>query len=118
VNFLGIVKGIGRGLGAVVGIAEPAISLFNPPLGALVGRVRSMVVNAEAQIPEDGKGPEKHASVVNGFNEQLALAQSFLKLGGRQMTYDAGLLDEAIKAEAVCMNAYALLSKSVKVIDI
>lgn len=117
-NFLGIVKGIGKGLGAVAQVAEPAISLFNPPLGALVGKVRTMVINAEAQIPEDGKGVEKHASVVSGFNEQLAMAQGFLKLGGKQMTYDAALLDASIKAEADCMNSYAALARSVKVIDI
>ena len=117
-NFLGIVKGVAKGLATVGQFAEPAISLFNPPLGALVGRVSGMVVSAEAAIPEDGKGPEKHAQVVSGFNDQLALAQSFLKLGGRQMTYDAALLDAAIKADVARMNAYAALSKSVKVIDI
>lgn len=114
-NFLGILKGTAK---VIKPVAEAAVSLFNPALGSLVGRLGSMVVDAEAQIPEDGKGAEKHQFVVNGFNDQLKLAQDFMKLGGRQMTYDGELLDKAIASDVARMNAYALLSKSVKIIDI
>lgn len=117
-NFLGILKGVAKVAGTVAQIAAPEIAVFNPALGALVGRISSSVVNAEAQIPEDGKGPEKHSAVVNNFNDQFSLAQQFLKLGNRQMTYDADLLDQAIKAEVTKMNIYAQLAKSIKVIDI
>ena len=117
-NFLGIVKNVGKYVGIVGAAAAPEITLFNPALGAIVTRVSSAINNAEAQIPEAGQGPTKAALVVGDFNTGLAMAQSLLKLGGKQITYDAGLLDKAIAAQVTAMNTYADLARSIKLIEV
>lgn len=114
-NFLGIVKSIGKDLGVVGTFASPVVSIFNPALGAIIGRVSSAVVNAEAQIPEEGQGPAKAQMVAQDFNQGLSMAQALLKQAGQTMTYDPALLEKAISDQAVSFNSYAALARSIKI---
>lgn len=122
-SFLGGFKNVGK---VLLGIAtNPAtstiISLFNPALGALVGRISNAVVNIEAahaQAGKSGTGPEKLSFVMTDFNESLAVTQEVLKLQNKQMTYDGKALEDAINAQVAALNAANKLKESFKIIDI
>lgn len=117
-NFLGIAKSIGKDLGIVGGVAAPIVSIFNPALGAIIGKISTAVVNAEAQMPADGQGPAKQQAVVDSFDQSLAMAQTILRQNGKLLTYNADLLNAAIAAQTASYNAYAALAKSVSITSV
>lgn len=116
-NFLGIFKTVVKDVGVVAKYGSFGISAFNPALGAIVGRIGSTMVDVEAQIPDDGKGPEKAAAVIQDFRASMSLTAALLAQTGRTMTWDEGKLKDVIDSQAKTFNLYAELAKSIKILD-
>lgn len=116
-NFLGIFKTVVKDVGAVAPIASFGISMFNPALGAIVGRIGTAMVQAEARIPEDNQGAAKSQEVINDFAASMQLTQSLLAQAGKSMTWDAGKLKDVIEAQAKAFNLYHDLAASIKIVD-
>jgi hypothetical protein len=102
-----VIGAIETGLRFAVNISPAAgeiVSLFNPPVGALISMIGTKVIEAEAQITAAKSGAQKKAAVMAGLNDALTLAYA---LQGKTVP------PEAVASASNAVDAFVLLMNSV-----
>lgn len=102
-------------------VAGSIVSNLNPALGAIWNRVTQAIVQVEAAHAEAGKehsGAEKFAFVQTDFRESLSVTTEVLHSIGKELTYDASALTEAINCQVAAFNAAKKLKDSIQIRDI
>ena len=104
-NFLGLLKTVGKDLFAADLMAAPIVSLFNPGIGAAMNVIGRLVIKAEQTYAMDGQGTKKYQLVVDEFNALLPDLQAELAKQGVQLNIDPAALTSIINAIVAQLNA-------------
>jgi hypothetical protein len=124
-SFISILKQVGVVAAVIEHAAAPIITAAVPGTGIVVGqldqlvtRVQTSIQAAEIANPAAAAGAQKSASVASDFEASFNLANSFLALEGKTLTYDKDLLTTAINTQVAAYNALAAVRTSVKVVPL
>ena len=122
-SFLSILKTIGTTVLGIEKTAAPILELIpgiSGPVQVIDGifqRVQQAIQTVEQTSPVAG-GQLKSGIVIQDFQAGLSLAQSILALEGKQVTYDASALQDAINSQVAAYNAMAKLKASFTVVPV
>ena len=122
-SFLSILKTIGTTVLGIEKSAAPILELIpgiSGPVQVIDGifqRVQQAIQTVEQTSPVAG-GQLKSGIVIQDFQAGLSLAQSILALEGKQVTYDASALQDAINSQVAAYNAMAKLKASFTVVPV
>lgn len=115
-NFISIMKGIGKGLavaadvaGVSVGAAAPIVSVFNPAAGAILQKIGTLVTGVETMVTSSKQGAFKKQTVSQIALAELPLLNEVIRQFGPNVKIPAAELSAAIDASVANYNAIAAL---------
>lgn len=118
-SFLSIMKTIGsdalKVLGVATTVAEPIVGIaLGPAASAIMTKINSAVVGAEAIIAGVSQGVAKQQSVASIVSTSLPTLDAVIAEFGAGATFDPTALNNAINASVANYNAIQALIASVK----
>lgn len=124
-SFLSVLKKIGSVVAGVEHVAVPILSLADPALAPLLGKIdgwvtrtQAAVLSAEGTITAVKSGGLKQQAVIADFETGIETAQAALAVTGKTIQYDVALYKKVIDDFVSAYNDAAEFKKTWKIVDL
>jgi hypothetical protein len=124
-SFISIIKGIGKGIEKVAGVAgsvaepviqlaTPFVTILNPAAGAILGKIGSLVAGMETMVTTAQSGALKKQTVVQIAVAEIPQLAEVINQFGPNVKIPEAELSTAIDASVAGYNAIAALVAAIE----